>query len=278
MASRSGAGTRSTGGLGNGPPEGRAESFDAPSTIVDEIPAPFRGSRLRPPSSEAALAQLEPSYAATRESRDVAELLAAHEVSLARERRRIGPPPGPRPSLAGPTVQVSDSDIESELPAAVEDFEDAMPTLSREPTPALSLSSDAFPSRTVELPPLQPASVPATPPSLLSRVLQLPLPMRVAMVVGWMVLAGAVETVVSRTVARRTAPAISTQTPEPPAAPVAAPDPPAAVPEAAPVVAEPPLPTAVSSRTPEHRRKTATAPRKRAASAAALKSHRPNPF
>jgi hypothetical protein len=195
MASRSTAGSRSTEGL-------TAESFDAPATVVDL--APFRGFRPRPPSTEVELAQFDASSEATRESRDVVELLAAHEMSLARERQALRPPAVPgRPAL-GLTLEVADGDVEAELPVAVEEFDDAVPTLIRDPTPAFLLSGP-FPARVIELP-RPPREAPA-PPSVPARLRGLPLLVRVALVCGWLVLVGAVGAALSRSW-RATSPAL----------------------------------------------------------------------
>jgi hypothetical protein len=182
MASRSTAGTPSTCPV--------APPFDASATVVDLTPAFLRARRARPPSAEVELAQLEPSQAATRESRDVVELLAAHEMSLARERR-------------GLTLEVSDGDIEAELPVAVERFADAVPILIREPTPAFLLSGP-LPARVIELP--RPRPVAPAPPPLPARFRGLPLLVRVTLVCGWLVLVGAVGAVVSRMAWRAASP------------------------------------------------------------------------
>jgi hypothetical protein len=213
-------------------PEDRAV-FEAPATVVDDIPAPFRGVRPRPPSTE--VAQFEESYEATRESREVAELLAAHEISLARERRAL---------------EVEDGQIEADLPAAVEDFDDAVPTLIREPTPAFMLSGP-FAARVIELP--RPPA-PAPPPSLLARVRGLWLPLRVVLVCGWLALVGALGAMLSRHAWRAPAPATLSETPAPPAAPAPAIDPAPAAPVARPAIL----------------------PRARGATPAAPRSHRPN--
>jgi hypothetical protein len=280
MASRSGAGTRSTIGRGSGPPEDRPASFDAPDTVVDPGPA---------------LAQLDASYAATRESRDVVALLAAHEMSLARG-RAVRPPPVPRGPGVGLTLEVSDSDIEAERAAG--DFEDAAPTIVPGSTPPFGLPA-VLPSRTVELPPLD--AVPAKPlvarlaspplvarvlrlrslvarldqlPSLVARLGRLPLLVLVPLACVWLVLASAMGVLVSRTLSRAIRPSTASHAPAP-AAPVAAIAPPPAATLVGPPVTQPPAPVAEPPRAPESRAKPSTAPRRRAAAA---RSHRPNPF
>jgi len=270
MASRSRAGTRSTIGRGSGPPEDRPVSFDAPDTVVDPGPA---------------LAQLDASYAATRESRDVVALLAAHEMSLARG-RAVRPPPVPRGRGGGLTLEVSDSDIEAARPAG--DFEDAAPTVVPGSTPPFGLPA-VLPSRTVELPPLD--AVPAKPlvarlappplvarfdwlPSLVARLGRLPLLVLVPLACVWLVLASALGVLVSRTLSRAIRPSTASHAPAP-AAPVAAIASPPAATLVGPPVVQPPAPVAEPPRAPDIKKKPATPPRKRAAGA---RSHRPNPF
>ncbi|HXU83411.1 MAG TPA: hypothetical protein VN914_18590, partial [Polyangia bacterium] len=74
-------------------------------------------------------AELDPGAAPTRESKDVVYALAAHEISIARQRQSAEPA----------MVELSELDLELEPDPALDlDFEDSLPTRVKTPAPVLT--------------------------------------------------------------------------------------------------------------------------------------------